>query len=51
MMKVNSAGCYSFKEVMDFANYILSKESALLFVCALWAPLHIQSHIAEEAIC
>jgi hypothetical protein len=39
--QVNSAGCHSFKEVMDFASYILSQESALLFVCALLAPLHI----------
>jgi len=26
---------------MDFASYILSQESALLFVCALLAPLHV----------
>lgn len=50
-MKVNSAGYYCFKEVLNFAGYILSQESALLFICALLAPLHIQSHIAEEAIC
>lgn len=51
VMKVISAGCYSFKEGMDFASYILSQESALLFIYTLLAPLHIQSHIAEEAIC
>jgi len=49
--QVNSAGSHSSKEVMDFANYILSQESALLFICELLAPLHKQSHIAKEAIC